>query len=393
MAVCQFSLANNGWSQLPSRNSPPGRRNFAADSTSGGQTIFWGGSSDFLTGFGNSLTWHTDVAIWDPLNGWYPSVSPFSGTARANASLTQLRDTNGRLTVLGGTVIDNSTEADMVTNFPLANMTDIVLYDPRTPTGQIPPQRKHHSATLHPDGKTIIVFGGEAFNATSSFCLNDVALLDTQTWVWRIPNITGNALYRSNHTAMVIGNQLWLIAGSNQTSKAVDIQILDLDTWQFTYDFKGVGAPFESLGGVKGLVGLIIGLVVALLLAAGALWWWLRKRDNSRKEQFVETDDGVWHTSDDYLPPMRDDDRDPSRTSFSRYTNMSLDQAKYNEPSAQQWDTVPPYMDSRERAPNFLLLPLQTQKPNLAGADTHEVSYAGSHTNATFPPSTPSSGH
>lgn len=41
-------------------------------------------------------------------------------------------DTNGQLVVLGGAVINNSSTIDMVTNQPLANMTDIVVLDPRS---------------------------------------------------------------------------------------------------------------------------------------------------------------------------------------------------------------------------------------------------------------------
>ncbi|KAG0167011.1 Kelch domain-containing protein 2 [Apophysomyces sp. BC1015] len=311
-----------------------------------------------MTGPNTNYTWHTDVAFWDPLNGWLPSVSPYSGPARANATLTQLRDTNGQLAILGGTVINNNSAVDMVTNFPLANMTDVVLYDPRTQlwedavaTGQVPPPRKHHTATLHPDGKTIIVFGGEAYNTTSRFCLNDVALLDTDSWVWRIPNTTGTALYRSNHTAIVINNQLWLIAGSNTTNKAVDIQILDLNTWKFTYNYQGASTPFASLGGVKGLVGIIIGLVVAVLLAAGALWWWFRRKNNERRRS-EDVDDAVWHETND-LPPMSGD-QDRQRLSFREYsmgrrspTNLAFDQAKYEETTGQYWDNVPPYLEMR----------------------------------------------
>ncbi|KAI9029019.1 hypothetical protein CLU79DRAFT_832393 [Phycomyces nitens] len=289
MVLCQYNTESGEWTRIVSPNEPIARRNYAGAMTTSSQTIFWGGDSDMLTGLPqDNFIWRSDIAIWDATNGWIPSISPYSGMARTNATITQIADTNGQLVILGGSVINNTSWKDRVTNFPLASMADIILYDPRTQlwenvvaSGNIPLQRKHHTASLHPDGRTIILFGGETWNSSGAYLLNDVNLLDTTSWTWKsYPNISGSALYRSNHTSIVIKHQMFVIAGSNATDKAVDIQILDLDSWTWTFQSDAIYVPprWARVGGVSGLIGIVIGCSVFVIASGGCIWLWLRRK-------------------------------------------------------------------------------------------------------------------
>lgn len=154
--------------------------------------------------------------------------------------------------------------------------------------GLIPTPRKHHTTTLHPDGHTLVMIGGEFFNASGVYVLNDVWTLDTSNknlYTWTKIKVGGETgLYRSNHTSLLIDDQIWIIAGTNLTHKAVDIQILNVTNWTWSYNavstYASQQAPYASVGGVKGLIGLIVGVVVglSLLVSCFACWWCRRRR-------------------------------------------------------------------------------------------------------------------
>ncbi|KAL0144136.1 hypothetical protein V8B55DRAFT_1433443 [Mucor lusitanicus] len=305
MTICQYNTQSSSWKQIISPvNAPLARRNAAYEFTHTNLTFIFGGSSEAITGLSASSSyypnyWHQDVPIYDSKGEQWlnTGLTYASGPTRANATITQISDTNGQLVVIGGSLINNSSSMDMVTNFPLANMTDIVVLDPRTSRwsnigaggGAIPTARKHHTTTLHPDGHTLIVIGGEYFNDTGAYLLNDVWTLDTRdmnSYTWSQPPVQGAGLYRSNHTSILIGDQIWVIAGTNASAKAVDIQLLNVTDWTWSYHAVSnyVAPPssdkYQSIGGTKGLIGIIVGVVGALLLAllCISIWWCRRKQ-------------------------------------------------------------------------------------------------------------------
>ncbi|CEP16504.1 hypothetical protein [Parasitella parasitica] len=304
MTTCQYNTQSNSWKQIITPiNAPLARRNAAFENTHTNLTYVLlssahtGGSSEAITGLSASSSfypnyWHQDVAIYDSKSSqWLNTGLTYgSGPTRANATLTQISDTNGQLVVVGGAVINNSSQPDMVTNFPLANMSDIIVLDPRSSrwtnivaTGDaIPPPRKHHTTTLHPDGHTLIVIGGEYFNDSGAYLLNDVWTLDTRdmsSYTWSQPPIQGVGLYRSNHTSILIGDQIWVIAGTNTSAKAVDIQLLNVTDWTWSFQSVSTYTPPEEKN-IGTLVGTIVGVVGAVLLIGlcAGLWWCRRKR-------------------------------------------------------------------------------------------------------------------
>ncbi|KAI8350853.1 hypothetical protein BD560DRAFT_409507 [Blakeslea trispora] len=298
MTVCQFNTETKAWKQLQNTGSLPlARRNAALEFTSSNLTWFFGGSSDPFTGLSSSTQisnyWHQDTSIYDSSSHLWISGPQYDGHPRSNATMTQISDTNGQLMIVGGSVINNISAADMVTNHPLANMSDIIVLDPRTSIwsnlktygDNSPIGRKHHTTTLHPDGRTLVVIGGESFNETGAFLLNDVWLLDTRNMnnlTWTQPEIHGLGYFRSNHTSILIGDQIWVIAGTNESSKAVDIQLLNLTSWTWSQSAiykQASSVPFSQLGGLKGFIGLIVGIAIALALILGSLvFYWRRRR-------------------------------------------------------------------------------------------------------------------
>lgn len=155
-----------------------------------------------------------------------------------------------------------------------------------TATGAtIPPPRKHHSTTLHPDGRTLVVIGGEYFNSSGAYLLNDVWTLDTSdrnNYVWSQPTLNGTGLYRSNHTSVLIGDQIWIVAGTNASAKAVDIQLLNVTSWTWSYVSISTYVPpsnsLASIGGVGGLIGIIAGVIVILAVVSYSIFWFYCRR-------------------------------------------------------------------------------------------------------------------
>ncbi|KAI8059915.1 uncharacterized protein B0P05DRAFT_574791 [Gilbertella persicaria] len=313
MTLCQYNTETNTWKRiLNSGNVPPARRNAAFEFTSSNLTFVFGifiicrdsllmtsigGSSEPMTGLTASSAyypnfWHQDTFMYNSATGVWINGPTYNGPPRANATITQISDTNGQLVIVGGALIDNTSAVDMVTNYPLANMSDIIVLDPRTSIwtniktngSDIPIARKHHTTTLHPDGHTLVVIGGEYFNDAGAYLLNDVWTLDTRNmnnFTWTKPTVQGQGLYRSNHTSLLIGDQIWVIAGTNASSKAVDIQLLNVTDWTWSYSAVSryvPPEPFASVGSVKGLIGIVIGSFVgACLLVAGLTFWWCRR--------------------------------------------------------------------------------------------------------------------
>lgn len=163
--------------------------------------------------------------------------------------------------------------------------------------GDSPTPRKHHTTTLHPDGHTLIVIGGEFFNASGAYLLNDVWTLDTSNrdaYTWTQINVGGDdGYYRSNHTSLLIDDQIWVIAGTNASKTAVDIQLLNITSWTWTSNYVSKSSlqesSYSSIGGVKGLIGVVVGSVAGAFLIFGCLafWWCRRKRVKpfSKKKQ------------------------------------------------------------------------------------------------------------
>ncbi|MBM6383968.1 MAG: hypothetical protein JSY10_08225 [Paenibacillus sp.] len=197
--------------------------------------------------------------------------------------------------------------------------------------GESPPPRKHHTTTLHPDGHTLIVIGGEFFNSSGAYLLNDVWTLDTSNrdaYTWKQIQVSGDAgYYRSNHTSLLIDDQIWVIAGTNVSKGAVDIQLLNVTSWTWTSNYVSNTAsqqiPYASLGGVKGLAGVVVGTVGGFILIVSCLacWWCRRKRVKpfSKKKQpaLSEHDDIV------YIPGHGDQSTNHYNTNSDNHTEIN----------------------------------------------------------------------
>ncbi|KAG1653468.1 hypothetical protein FOA52_015971 [Chlamydomonas sp. UWO 241] len=92
-------------------------------------------------------------------------------------------------------------------------------------------ERAGHAAVV--DGKYIFVVGGRKGRAFNS----DVLRYDTakRTWLQLLPSGAERFSARANHTATLIGRDIWVVGGSNNDAIFSDVCVLNLDrnAWRF----------------------------------------------------------------------------------------------------------------------------------------------------------------
>ncbi|KAI9019527.1 hypothetical protein CLU79DRAFT_794455 [Phycomyces nitens] len=138
----------------------------------------------------------------------------------------------------------------------LIRSNEVDIYDTKTnswsyrnTTGEVLRKRIGASAALGPDNKTIFMFGGDNGAATlNQVECNEVMLLDTVTWVWKKPNITG--VYPSARTRASMGfidtNLLAIAYGQASFFSYKDLNILRIDN-QEKSQFSWLSGPDELL--------------------------------------------------------------------------------------------------------------------------------------------------
>ncbi|RUP43937.1 hypothetical protein BC936DRAFT_150168, partial [Jimgerdemannia flammicorona] len=215
----QYNVVTGTWS-LPSAISgmPVQKRDLRVAWSSSGVAYLWGGWSDIFSGYTtNSTTSHifpematfdTTKLIWNVFN-----VTNTTGQVpppRVAHTATML--SNGQMVIIGGLIGTQLNETYVDLNF--ATMADIPVFDTytttwtlRNATGNIPDVRRYSAAVLSSDGFSIIICCGGTQSSTVQ--LNDVAVLDSRTWSWTRPAISGTLpTPRMGHSAVMVNGQM-----------------------------------------------------------------------------------------------------------------------------------------------------------------------------------------
>ncbi|KAI8599990.1 hypothetical protein EDD21DRAFT_145749 [Dissophora ornata] len=109
---------------------------------------------------------------------------------------------------------------------------DVVVFSLQTKTWSRPeirgevPARYLHSATVYKN--RMYVYGGFAKNSKCTYVLEEMRILNLETWTWS-DAITVPARY--NHSASLVGGKLWIYAGKDEAGNTVsDLHSIDLST-------------------------------------------------------------------------------------------------------------------------------------------------------------------
>lgn len=94
--------------------------------------------------------------------------------------------------------------------------------------GTPPSPRESHTATLVSDEK-LVVFGGSGEGEANY--LNDLHILDLKTMRWSSPEVKGDIpVPRDSHSAVAIGNKLFVYGGDRGDRYHGDVDMLDMET-------------------------------------------------------------------------------------------------------------------------------------------------------------------
>ncbi|GAV80141.1 Kelch_3 domain-containing protein/Kelch_4 domain-containing protein [Cephalotus follicularis] len=98
--------------------------------------------------------------------------------------------------------------------------------------GTPPTPRESHTATLVGDDK-MVIFGGSGEGEAN--CLNDLHVLDLKTMRWTSPEVKGDIpVPRDSHSAVAIGNKLFVYGGDCGDRYNGDADVLDMDTFTWS---------------------------------------------------------------------------------------------------------------------------------------------------------------
>jgi WD40 repeat protein len=140
--------------------------------------------------------------LYDPITGTWSSTSNLN-TTRLDHTATLLQD--GKVLVAGGLGVNND----------ISNTAE--LYDPATGTwsltGNLNAARFWHTATLLPNGKVLVAGGVGSCDRRGCFALTSAELYDPATGTW---SSTGNLnIAHTYHTATLLPDGKTLVAGGS----------------------------------------------------------------------------------------------------------------------------------------------------------------------------------
>ncbi|KAG6646756.1 uncharacterized protein LOC122314710 isoform X1 [Carya illinoinensis] len=164
--------------------------------------------------FSDVLVLHLDSMVWNTL------ITTGQGPGPRDSHSAVL--VGHRMIVFGGTngskKVNDLHVLDLVTNEWIRPECE----------GTPPSPRESHTATIVGDDK-IVIFGGSGEGEANY--LNDLHVLDLKTMKWTSPEVQGDVpVPRDSHSAVSIGNKLFVYGGDRGDRYHGDVDMLDMET-------------------------------------------------------------------------------------------------------------------------------------------------------------------
>ncbi|KAI8977348.1 hypothetical protein BDF20DRAFT_1001355 [Mycotypha africana] len=250
-SLMTYDILSNVWTTHPSvqgdQPSPRARMSVTVNSTTN-IAWFFGGRSTAPDGtlvdrYSNSFySFDINKYAWD-----WPTIRYSGGYRPARYGHTS-NLISGRIFVLGGKMVIHSTDTKQWVMTSAGDFQSVLIFDTVTHQsitaatfGDVPPARYSFTAVNAPDGKSIVLFGGQNVSSEQTFdASNDIYLLDTCSLNWSKPEIHGTRpLPRAGHQAILYHNNQYMIIlmGMQNYIQGIgqihtdDIAILDMTTW------------------------------------------------------------------------------------------------------------------------------------------------------------------
>ncbi|KAJ2955495.1 hypothetical protein NQZ79_g8510 [Umbelopsis isabellina] len=381
-----FNTATKTWSTVNSTGITQARQHTAVIDTSG-RIWFWGGVSDYQTGYNNVSYWGAFTTL-DLTSTLWSSTSGNAGNALPRVGHTMTITNSGLIYIIGGLTATKESYLDAQGRLQWllqsVSMSEIPTYDTKsgvwsevTGVGQIPPPRNIHSASLGSDGTTIYVFGG-ASEANLTTVYDDLYTFDTTKSSWTQINAANGPSPRAGHCAVQVNNTMFILFGYDFTlSSLSDIHALDTVNLKWVDTFSANGYPLisnsssskntttctdpcscsgdcsQSSGLSTGaIVGIAVGCGVGAIGAAVLLFLCLRRRSRKQRDYEHPSGPAMQQSYEERpLPPVHTESQ-PSESLFNS-ASQSENKGSYYGQSGQgprssmigteATDSTPPY--------------------------------------------------
>ncbi|KAI9019549.1 hypothetical protein CLU79DRAFT_757757 [Phycomyces nitens] len=236
-----FQAPNDSWKRVYGINSigPGSRIFFTVTLAPNGKIFLYGGSTM------DSAAFFNDLWSFDPISLEYVNLTQSNQMYMSGHTATILP--NGQIVFFSGGFSKSATSSTY-----LPSLNEINIYDTNTntwiyinATRESLEGRIYASSVLGPDNKTIILFGGS--DIVSKY-FNDVLLLDTTTWVWTRPIISGDYPAAYSHFIMgfIAENLLAIVHENLKVFPYKDITILGIND-QATSNYAWLSGPNDLL--------------------------------------------------------------------------------------------------------------------------------------------------
>lgn len=187
---------------------------------------------------------------------------------------------DGRLVIIGGVNQINGANT-------LAPMSNVWVYDPSKPAteawsiqnvnvagSRAPSPASDLTAVVTADDKIIVFGGNNGAGQRGRQYLNTVAILDTKTWTWTVPTVSGIPPSRRSFAVggLLDGKHLTVAFGSSSNAYYNDINTFDITGSSWLQSFSDSNSSGD--GSVsKGLIaGVTVAAVVLLVIILFLLW-------------------------------------------------------------------------------------------------------------------------
>ncbi|KAI9025175.1 hypothetical protein CLU79DRAFT_744403 [Phycomyces nitens] len=283
-----FTSPNASWVRFPLPSNATGpvlRIDFSATLAHNGNIYIYGGSAlDVPASF-------NDIWSFNPSTGRYTDLTTPDSQYIYGTSSIALPD--GRIVYLFGSVSETATSEPITIPLNTINIfdTNTNTWSVATATGPFVHDRIGSIAVLATDNKSIIIYGGNnGLPDVDLVAYNDIIVLDTSTWEWRLPEIKGSGSiprYRGS-IGLVQDNVVMMAYGGalNDFSSNIDVLRFNSDTmsdfvWvanQAQYnDPSLIDSSSNSFSGLSGgaIAGIVIGVlvfIVVVIMIVFRLW-------------------------------------------------------------------------------------------------------------------------
>ncbi|KAF0549484.1 galactose oxidase [Gigaspora margarita] len=174
--------------------------------------IFIFGGSDYINPTITPIyNYYNDMNTLDITNMTW-STQTQSQSALTYIGYTATLLPNGLIVYIGGS--SGSSTSVRVNNISQIQVFDTKFYvwSTKPISGSTIASRRYHSAVLTQDGN-IIIYGGSTLDSSGKivYVFSDVAVLNTNSWVWSVPSATSaSILYTNNIYILDIQNYTWV---------------------------------------------------------------------------------------------------------------------------------------------------------------------------------------